>query len=426
MEEWYLQVDMQSNEQEFNVYMQVTQESGKSTQTTMLQIGDKKEEHDIRKFYIDRKDVQELKRQSKSKSERGKLCRNVFITARESYKTNMDATGIHSLPCGRFCRDEFHQEPSITNQAMTIIRDLILRRAAIDSHTTPKIMMMSGTPIRLGARDLVGVSSLWSLAVYIHENGSGPKGLTAKQLGDTKNIWESLSKKIKNGFWRSCTPSGLIDLSNRWKKDEENCVKQWKTLLLSMMIRRKRGSRWVDGNLLLKLPRMHWRLVPCPLEPRVQEVIRRIIGNQYTTQLRKGTNTKARRNVSDILAKCATVPGLAILCQKGATGKIEEREEDEEFGPTNFDFGVKFLHKYKSCSTNRDNETFSLYDRYMNLLTRDNPKFAATEAILMEQLPRKDFLDRPAKGIIFFKNNEPALLLHKVCIPFEEPKHGQY
>lgn len=47
---------------------------------------------------------------------------------------------------------------------------MIIKRCEATEAITPKIMMMSGTPIRNGILDLLGVSSLWSLCVLVREN----------------------------------------------------------------------------------------------------------------------------------------------------------------------------------------------------------------------------------------------------------------
>ncbi|EXJ87647.1 hypothetical protein A1O1_04571 [Capronia coronata CBS 617.96] len=114
-------------------------------------------------LYMKAADVGKLKGETR-------LGRYVFFTAPPSYPKNMRETGIHDLVCGRYIRDEFHREPNINNQMMRNARELIMQ-CYYKSGTTPKIVQMSGTPIRLGARDLVGIASLWSLCIMFKQTG---------------------------------------------------------------------------------------------------------------------------------------------------------------------------------------------------------------------------------------------------------------
>lgn len=125
-------------------------------------------------------------------------------------------TGIHHVPCGRYFRDELHQKPALTNRMMGFAGDLILRRADAKPYATPKIMQMSGTPIRLNAKDWVGIASLWSLCVVLKENSWDlPKSTTVAHSGNIKH-WPAITKSSRDQFWQDYTPSGLTEMTAQW------------------------------------------------------------------------------------------------------------------------------------------------------------------------------------------------------------------
>jgi hypothetical protein len=51
---------------------------------------------------------------------------------------------------------------------------------------------------------------------------------------------------------------------------------------------------------------------------------------------------------------------------------------------------------------------------HLREFTAKCPKLRSVDEILDEQLRARDFMGRPAKGIILASNNETALVIHKV------------
>lgn len=220
VEEWYQQVDMEKNELGFQVHAQTTIEKGKKAQMVKLQMGDDKRTVDVYSLYMNQAKATALRNQGSKRKLEG-LSRNVFFTTAPSYKTNMVITGIHRIPCGRYFRDEFHQEPALNNRMMTFARELILQRADVAPYNTPKIVQMSGTPIRLGAKDWMGIASLWSLCVLLKENDWDlPGNMKLPDLGNTKK-WPAITKSIRDQFWQDYTPSGLANMTAQWARKAE-------------------------------------------------------------------------------------------------------------------------------------------------------------------------------------------------------------
>lgn len=130
-------------------------------------------------------------------------------------------TGIHKIPCGRYIRDEFHQDPSINNLMMGWARELILERAKQQPFATPRITQMSGAPIRLGAKDWVGNALLWSLCVLLNTNDIAlPQGVTTADLGNYKK-WLLITSSVHDMFRKNHTQSALIDMTAQWRKKLE-------------------------------------------------------------------------------------------------------------------------------------------------------------------------------------------------------------
>lgn len=220
IEEWYQQVDMDKNELGFRVHAQTTIEKGTKAQMVRLQVGDEKRTVDVFSLYMNATKATALRNEGTNKRLRG-LSGNVFFTTAPSYHKNMVTTGIHHIPCGRYFRDEFHQEPSIKNRMMRFARELIIQRADAEPFATPKIVQMSGTPIRLGARDWVGIASLWSLCVLLIENNWDlPEGVEIDQMDNIKK-WPTITTYIEDQFWRDYTPSGLAEMTAQWSRKPE-------------------------------------------------------------------------------------------------------------------------------------------------------------------------------------------------------------
>lgn len=405
IEEWYKQVDMEKNELEFHIHVQATRESGKKAQMARLQMGDKVETRDIRDLYMEKAQVQQIKNHVDKNGLHG-LSRYVFISAPESYKKNMLATGIHDLPCGRFARDEFHQEHSIGNQTMNNIRDLIQKRSTLAPDGILKVVLMSGTPVRLGAKDLIGAASLWShsLIVANYELKTLCKGYF-KMLKGVDGWKQFADQHIDDLFWRTCTPEGLNELTSKWSKHPSECAAQWKKLLSSIMIQRTRGSRWFDGEVLLHLPRMHYRIVRCTIQDSTKSLIDKVIGIRFSNDLhskRFSSQSATGQKLARAKQKCGFCPGFARVLNDALSKPSE----------TDFEFGVEYMHSNKVFTDKLDNPE-NPYHKYLKVLTQDCAKMRDLEGILNEQLVRKDYRGRPAKGIIFAKYNETALVVYK-------------
>lgn len=170
------------------------------------------------------------------------------------------------------------------------------------------------------------------------------------------------------------------------------------------MIQRGRGGRWFDDKVLLPLPRMHYRLVtstmPKEQERRIEDVVTRthqqgvVPGLSAAARMQKAM--ASARQASLNVKKCVSIPALADLAA----------HEDE------FQFGVKYIKDNKFWTTDRDRAT-NPYHRHLRALTDDCPKLRNIEAILNEQLARKNFRGWPAKGLIFTRYSETAMVIYK-------------
>jgi len=92
--------------------------------------------------------------------------------------------------------------------------------------------------------------------------------------------------------------------------------------------------------------------------------------------LKVSSTTAIDKSISSVLQKYTTIPGLTRLWRK----KIQPIKE----GPKLFDFGVDYIKKWKVYDKNIDNDEFSLYYRYLNLLITDSAKLPVLELILLK------------------------------------------
>lgn len=177
------------------------------------------------------------------------------------------------------------------------------------------------------------------------------------------------------------------------------------------MIQRQKGSRWFDEQVLLRLPRMHYRLVSCPMPERTIRFVQRAVAAKVNLFKAGGDITAtsgAGKKTAVMMNKCATIPELARLLDWSVNGKGRGKDKKK----IDFDCGVDYMKKNQVWTVNRDNAN-SPFHAHLKMLTTTCPKLRAIDNILREQLARKDFLGRPAKGIIFAKYNEVALIIYK-------------
>lgn len=223
VEEWFKQIDMDNNDFVFQIHVQTTRMKGKNLQTARLQMGKQEEltQVNIANYLMDRRAADELYRQFRDEG-LSKLSRHIFFVTPEAYKSHMKATRIHGrIPCGRYIRDEFHQRTGIGNGELKMARELVVHRALCKPRQVPAIVQMSGTPVRLGAKDLEGISSLWTLcALLAHNNHELPKTMPLKSLDDSAG-WRVADKYLRSSFWREASPWGLSIMGTDWNKSSQ-------------------------------------------------------------------------------------------------------------------------------------------------------------------------------------------------------------
>lgn len=171
------------------------------------------------------------------------------------------------------------------------------------------------------------------------------------------------------------------------------------------MIRRAKGSRWLDKELLLHLPRMHYRRIVVDLGAKDINNIRTQVRAKANPEGAK-LNAFGKKGTALVTMelKCGIIPGLAKLLG-WSRGEVRGVSAD-------FELGVKWMQANNVWTTNL-NSTANPYHAHLKMLVKSSAKISQTKSLLLEQLGRKDFLGRPSRGIIFLKHNEPALVFYK-------------
>lgn len=400
VEEFYKQIDMEESKNylKLEVRVQATPESGKKANIAKLQIGGVTQPTDLKTLRLEGKACQELIENGEKNWV--EFSRWIFFTNSQAYKGAMVNTGVHGIPCGRWIRDEFHQEHAMDNSSMSYARDLIHRRAKVRPHRTPKIVLMSGTPIRMGIEDLLGASSLWSFCALLNSNDT--LALREKYMTSTPDKWVDLTAQMSHSFWKKYTPSGLIGLRTLFSKDPDTAKPEFKTLISTIMIQRSRGAEWFDGQVLMNLPRMNYYQVTCTMKTHTNNQLMARIKGSVTPVGSERVSRSASSQIALILKKCATFPVLAQLLRPNRDPEMIQ-----------YEFGKKWMDTHNVFTTNMKSSTNPLWSN-RELIWRESPKIPLIDSILAEQLPRRDFMDRPAKGILFVEYNETAYLLYHV------------
>lgn len=391
IQELYLQIDMGKNELGFVLRVQSTKETGKRTNVAKLRMGERVETVDINTMRMEKHEATRIAAAAQGGDLRG-LSKYIFITQPQAYPGSMRKTSVHTIPCGRWVRDEFHQEHGIDNHSMTAARELIVAMWGHSRHRqTTKILLMSGTPFRLSVADAQGISSLWSLCHLLRWEPALRKHAPNLVVSPLK-MWQMVTADMKNEFWRSCTPSAIQTLKAKWTTEKANCRYIWASLIRAVMIQRSWGSRWFDGKVLLELPRMNYHVVSSTLD---YTVIRKISQNLFS--MSDTTMTSGQRTSLAVKAKkCASFPAFADLAKDKTI---------------NFKFGKEWMDAvniFKTLDSGRDNP----FHQYRKDIEASSSKLPLLGNILDEQLRRKDFLGRKAKGIVFTEYNETAASLY--------------
>lgn len=170
---------------------------------------------------------------------------------------------------------------------------------------------------------------------------------------------------------------------------------------------------------------MHYRLVKAPIPERMIKFIHRAVAAKVDLSkaaAKGGASVKATsgagKKTAVMMNKCATIPELARLLEWSVSGKGKDKKKID------FSLGVDWMKTNQVWTVNL-NSLKSPYHAHLKMLTASCPKLRAVDNILREQLSRQDFLGRPAKGIIFTKHNEAALIIFKYLVQ-EYSHNAQY
>ena len=128
--EWYEQIDMLENPLGLQFHVQTTRAPSKKPDLVEVQIGETRQRMNIIDILITPEKIKGLVDSAGKKNQLKGMLRNLFLTRPTAYNNFMDSVKfpIHDLPCGRFIRDEFHQEPAMDKNLMCKARELILNR----------------------------------------------------------------------------------------------------------------------------------------------------------------------------------------------------------------------------------------------------------------------------------------------------------
>jgi hypothetical protein len=418
LQEWYKQVDMVKNELGLKFYCQLSRDKSKREITyAYLDQADPNKKTAVDTMMVSEKAVASMEAKCKAEDFDG-LSTNIFLTTRTSYKTAMKDTDVHTLICGRYISDEFHMEPSISNSNFQSALQLINTRATRSEHTL-RFTFMSGTPVRMGARDFYGLAAIWTLCTLLNETSDNEASDDEQDFPyDTKafdntsyaevDFWKVYTQRMSDPFWKDYTPWGLREMTAQWNdsKKKDAMKQKWKTLLMAVMIARTKGARWFDNEVILPLPRCHYHVVDCPVSKYRQGLIASGVEMACPTKP-KGKNGMSKKDTTKIatLQKCYAAPGIADFFR---------RDIKDGKSQSGFKLDAAYMTKHKVYDVNRDNRERNIYAKHAKLFIRGSPKLRKTREILNWELERKDFLRDRRCGLIFCETNEIAFIVFMV------------